>query len=63
MNSVKSKIHEVVIDLVLGRAILSHVSNRAWNSSYRRILQPTTAKLAVRNAVDAALDSSETSMV
>ena len=64
MNSVGSKIHEVVVDRAMGR--VQNPTKMAYGSrltSHKGILAPIGDKLAVRDVVDAALDILETSMV
>ena len=55
VNSVRSKIREVSLDLVLGLALHTQISDRARGGAHIGIREPTAHKVAVRNAVDAAL--------
>ena len=64
MNSVRSKIHAAVIDRTLGHVPnLKKMTYLVRVTSHKEILQSIVDKLAVRDAVDAALDNSETSVV
>ena len=59
MNSVRSKIHEVVQSNLFREFGSTQISNLAWYASHRRLVEPTSDKVAARFAVDAALDNLE----
>ena len=59
MNSVRSKIREVSLDLVLGGDLCTKISTRARGRAHIGIREPTAHKVAVRDAVDAALGQHE----
>ena len=60
VNSVRSKIHVALIDRTLGQVPnLKKMTYLVRVTSHKEILQPIVDKLAVRDAVDAALYSEE----
>ena len=59
MNSVRSKIREVSLDLVLWGDLCTQISSRARGRAHIGIREPTAHKVAVLDVVDAALSRIE----